>query len=182
MKLPATASQYSNPNVILEQPLLCPPRIGACNFSPSSAELRKAAHPLIASLSAVDKFDPCCFFSGDITVSCLWISANKSCSRHRCSRGRWPRAVVQGNAAAAGKRGDFRRSKEKCVCPPFLFDIISLPNALMPKDDGYFKQHRSHKAKREQAVCCTAVFKPTHCTQSLVQPYFLTRVISVRIE
>lgn len=35
-------------------------------------------------------------------------------------------------------KGDFRRSKEKCVCPPFSFDIISFPNPLMPKDDWIF--------------------------------------------
>lgn len=118
-----------------QQHFLCPPCIRASNFSHCSAELRKAAHPSIASLTAVDQRDPCCFFSGDITVSRLSISANKSCPRHRCSRGRWPQAVAQSDANAAGKSSDFRRRKAKWVCPPFLFDIISFPNPLTPKDD-----------------------------------------------
>lgn len=104
----------------------------------SSAELRKAAHPLIASLTPADKLDARCFFSGDIAVPCLQISANKARSRHRYSRGRWPQAAVQSNANAAGRRGDFRRSAAKCVCPPFLLDIVSFPNPLMPKDDWIF--------------------------------------------
>lgn len=154
------------------QQRFCPPLIGASNFSHSRTELRKAAHPFIPSLAAVDELGPCCSCCSDITIPCLWSSAEKSCSQQRLRA--VPVLQVKGEASGETKRNVFA----------LLFCLIAFHSQIpwCRKMTGYFKQHRSHKAEGEQLICCTAVFKPTHCTQSLAQTYFLMRVISVHIE